>query len=522
VIVPLPTRLTRRSGTFTLGPDTGVRAAPGGAAQAAGLLRTLLAPATGLPLPADPDGRIAVELDEGLRRLGAEGYELTTGPEGVLLRAPGPAGLRHGVQTLRQLLPAAALAPEPVRGVEWRLPAVRITDVPRFRWRGSMLDVARHFMPVEFLHRYVDLLALHKLNVLHLHLTDDQGWRMPVAGFPELTETGGRRAESMVGRAGSGRFDGTPHGGHYTRAELAGLVDHAASRGVTVMPEIEMPGHARAALAAYPQLGNDPGRRLPVWTEWGVSDAVFGVHDEALDFCRAVLTEVMEIFPGRHVHIGGDECPATEWAASPSARARMAAQGLTEPQELRGWFLGEIAEFLTEHGRIPVCWDEGEDAALPPEVVTMPWREAGHGIAAVRRGHQVVTAPWAHTYLDYPQADRDGEPLGQAGLVTLRDVHGYDPAPVAEYDGHAGQVLGTQAQLWTEFAPTPAHVEYLAFPRLCALAETAWARSGPAGERSWPGFVERLHHHAARLDALGVRYGPLSPRTTVPAAAPPS
>lgn len=517
MIVPLPTRLTRRPGAFTLGPDTGVRAAPGGPERVAGLLRTLLAPATGLPLPPDPDGRIVLELGDDLAELGEEGYRLSTGPQGVRLRAHRTAGLRWGVQTLRQLLPPAALAPAPVRSAAWRIPAVEITDVPRFGWRGSMLDVARHFMPPRFLHRYVDLLALHKLNVLHLHLTDDQGWRMPVPAYPELTRTGAWRTESMVGRAGSDRYDGVPHGGHYTRAELTALVRHAAERGVRVVPEIEMPGHTRAALAAYPHLGNEPGRRMPVWTAWGVCEQVLGVHDEALEFCRAVLAEVMEVFPSRHVHIGGDECPVTEWASAAAARARMAAEGLTDPAQLRGWFLGRIAEHLTAHGRVPVCWDEGDDAALPPSVVTMPWRDAGHGPAAAARGHDVVNVPWRRTYLDYPQA-AVGEPPGQDGVVTLRDVYGHDPAPAGGYDGAAGRVLGTQAQLWTEFAPTPERVEYLAFPRLCALAETAWSPGGPdAAGRSWAGFLDRLTAHRARLGALGVRHGPLAPHPAVPA-----
>ncbi|MFD3326883.1 beta-N-acetylhexosaminidase, partial [Streptomyces sp. NPDC058701] len=305
-LVPRPDSVTALPGHFTLDALTGVRAGPG-AAGAADLLREALAPATGLPLPPRSDGRVVLLLDPALGGLGAEGYGLTVSTEAVVLRAARPEGLLRGVQTLRQLLPAEALAGSARRCSAWTLPCLRITDRPRFAWRGAMLDVARHFQPAAYVRRFVDLLALHKLNVLHLHLTDDQGWRMPVAAYPRLAEVGGRRGES----AGDGR----PHAGSYTRAELADLVAYAARRGVAVVPEIEMPGHARAALAAYPHLGNRPGVRLETWTRWGVCENVFGVHDEVLDFCRTVLDEVTDVFPAPYVHLGGDECPRTEWEA---------------------------------------------------------------------------------------------------------------------------------------------------------------------------------------------------------------
>nr|WP_234313832.1 beta-N-acetylhexosaminidase [Streptomyces sp. NBRC 109706] len=508
--MPLPHHLLERSGHFTLTEHTALRLTPG-SEPVARLLRETLAPATGLPLPAHADGQLALVLDPLLTGLGPEGYGLTVGAEAVLLRAATPAGLRNGVQTLRQALPPTALGDTPAPGVPWRLPLMEITDRPRFPWRGAMLDVARHFMPVAFLHRFVDLLALHKLNVFHLHLTDDQGWRMPVPRHPALTEVGAWRAESMVGRAGSRRYDGTPHGGAYTRAELTGLVEYAAERGVTVVPEIEMPGHTRAAIAAYPRLGNRPDRRLPVWPEWGVCDSVLGVHDAALDFCREVLDEVMDVFPARHVHIGGDECPTTEWAASDAALRRMRAEGLAGPAALRGWFLRQIANHLIDQGRTPVTWDEGDDEQLPPEVVTMAWRTGAHGAPAARslaRGHRVVLTPWERTYLDYPRSADPGEPLGQDGTVTVRDILAWDPVPVPlpEFGAGSGSVLGTQAQLWTEFAPTPADVEYLAFPRLAALAEVAWSpRRGTPGRNS-RSFTARLAAHSARLDALGVNH----------------
>lgn len=506
-LIPEPTQLIARPGLFTLDAHTTMRCAPG-AESAGALLRTLLAPATGLPLALSPTGEVVLVLDSGLGGLGEEGYGLTISPQGLLLRAARPAGLLRGIQTIRQLLPPEALSDMPQPRDHWPLPCVEITDVPRHSWRGAMLDVARHFRPVGFVRRYVDLLAFHKLNVLHLHLTDDQGWRMPVSAYPDLTEIGGHRAETVVGAAGSGTYDGTPHGGSYTRRELTDLVAYAAERGVEVVPEIEMPGHVRAALAAYPELGNHPGVRHEVWTEWGVCDTVLGVHDLALDFCRTVLAEVMDVFPSPYVHVGGDECPTGEWAVSPSALRRVAEEGLAGPAALQGWFMGRVGAFLTAHGRRPMGWAE-TGSELPPGFVVATWRDQAHGLAAARRGHQVVMAHHRSTYLDYPQSADPAEPPGQPGEpVDLRTVHSYQPVPAAWEPEAAARVIGIQCQLWTEYASTPGHVEYLTFPRLCALADRAWS-DGPAGP-DWAGFTARMRPHQDRLDALGVRYRPLS------------
>ncbi|ROQ70659.1 hexosaminidase [Streptomyces sp. 840.1] len=513
-LVPRPSKVSPRPGRFVLDRETTVRAYPG-AQSAAGLLRTLLAPATGLPLAPSAAGRVVLALDPQLGGLGEEGYGLTIGPDALLLRAARLPGLLRGVQTIRQLLPAEALSEIAQRQEQWLLPCVEISDVPAHPWRGTMLDVARHFQPVSYLRRYVDLMALHKLNTLHLHLTDDQGWRMPVAAYPRLTGIGGHRTQSASGPPGSapGTYDGIPHSGAYTRRELRELVSYAAGLGVRVVPEIEMPGHARAALAAHPELGNDPSRRLGVWTRWGVCDTIFGVHEEVFDFCRTVLEEVMDVFPSPYIHIGGEECPTTEWENSPAARERAAAEGLPDARALHGWFMGRIGSFLAEQGRRPVGWAE-TGAELPLEFTVMTWRGAAHARAAARRGHHVVAAHHRTTYLDYAQSPGPGEPATQPGPpVDLRAVHGHRPLTDDWDAAETGRLLGTQAQLWTEYASTPDRIEYQTYPRLCALADRAW--SGGGGD--WPGFLSRLGGHTARLDALGVRYRPLAPR---PLAAP--
>ncbi|MFH8804630.1 beta-N-acetylhexosaminidase [Streptomyces sp. NPDC017936] len=505
-LVPRPRRLSPRPGRYRLDDATRLRVTPG-AERAADLLRTYLAPATGLRLDHADDGAFVLVLDPALTGLGEEGYGLTVSAHGVLLRAARPAGLLRGVQTVRQLLPSEALTAQPATG-DVELPGVEITDVPSHPWRGMLLDVARHFQPVSYLRRFVDLLALHKLNVLQLHLTDDQGWRMPVAAYPRLTEIGGRRTQSMVGPAGSTCFDGRPHGGSYTRAELAGLVAHAEARGVTVVPEIGLPGHVRSALAAYPELGNRPERPLDVWTHWGICTNVLGVGDHVLDFFRTVLDEVMDLFPSSHIHIGGDEVPTEEWESSPAAIARAAREGLSGPRDLHGWFMSTMADHVVRAGRRPVAWAE-DGTALPPSCTVMSWRTPEHAWAAARRGHDVIHADHRHTYFDYARGPGPEEPPAQPGrAIDLRTVYGVDLLPPPDEPRLAEKVLGVQGQLWTEFVPTPEHIEYLTYPRLCALADRAWNATD-----DWRDFRTRLTGHRARLTALGVPHDTLQDRT---------
>jgi hexosaminidase len=490
--VPRPLAATPSPGRFALPAELRLTGGPGAERPTRLLAEYLDRPRTGQGPP------IRLHIAPG----GApETHHLEITPESVRLTAPDEAGLFHGVQSLRQLL---ALSPD---GASW--PCLTIEDAPLLPWRGVMLDVARHFMPLDFLYTFVDLLALHKLNVLHLHLTDDQGWRIEIDGLPRLTEIGAWRSETMIGPAGSDRFDGVPHGGFYTREELGGLVRHAADRGVRIVPEIEMPGHARAALAAYPELGVQHGRPQPVWTSWGISEDVFGVHERALDFCRDVLGQVTDVFPDRYVHIGGDECPSVQWESDPWSRGRAAELGLDEPARLHAWFLGRIRDFLAEAGRRGVSWDTAapEPSGLPTDLVLAAWLDPAHAARSIARGHQVLLTPHKSTFLDYPQRDHPDEPPGQPGhIVTLEDVYGFDPLasgdarlPVVSGESTAPGVLGAQAQLWTEFLPTTGDVLRAAFPRLCAFAETAWS----GGARDGSDFDARLAAHTPLLVRLG-------------------
>ncbi|MFF0474844.1 beta-N-acetylhexosaminidase [Streptomyces sp. NPDC004284] len=510
-LVPRPSSVHRRPGCFPLTPTTALTAGEG-AREAAALLRDLLRPATGLPLaPAGVarGGTIALAVDgRAAGELGAEGYLLDVAPERVLLTAAAPTGLLRGVQTLRQLLPAEAWGDRPARGVRWELPCASVRDVPRFRWRGAHLDVARWWMPTSFLFRYVDLLAAHKLNVLHLHLTDDQGWRMEIDRYPLLTEVGAWRSRSMAGALAEERYDDVPHGGHYTRRELRELVAYAERRGVTVVPEIDLPGHTQAAIAAYPELGGDTGagERVEVSSRWGVHDRILAPGEASLDFCRGVLEEVLDVFPSPFVHIGGDEVPTTRWQSSPAARRTARELGIGV-DGLHGWFTGELDAWLHARGRRTVGWDDvlvaGRARPLSEGATVMSWLGTEGALAAAAAGHEVIMTPYDWTYLDYGQAEGPGEPLSMGHVTTLEKVHSYEPVPESLTED---QVLGTQGQVWTEYLPTPERVEYAAFPRLCALAEVAW--SSPDG-RDHGEFLGRLRPHLARLDRMGVRYRPL-------------
>ena len=518
-VIPRPAHLTRGPGTFLLTPATVV--VTDRATRPIGYqLADWLGPATGYRLavsggPGTAARTISLRTDPTLARLGDEGYRLTVTGTRITIRAFRPAGVFYGVETLRQLLPPDVFRQAPVAGVTWTVPAVEIEDMPRFQWRGAHLDVSRSFMPKEFVKKYIDLLALHKLNRFHWHLTDDQGWRIEIKKYPLLTAIGAWRRNSLVGvQRGYADttqwvYDNVPHGGFYTQDDVREVVAYAAARFITVVPEIEMPGHAQAAIAAYPWLGNT-GQQLEVLTHWGVDQNILNPSDSAIHFMQDVLTEVLALFPSRWIHTGGDEAPKAQWQTSPVAQARIGELGLHSENELQSWMTAKMSQWLAGRGRSLIGWDEileGGMEGLAPNAVVMSWRGIDGGIAAAQAGHDVVMTPTSNTYFDYYQSqDLAKEPLAIGGFLPLETVYAYEPVPPALDSVQAKHVLGTQGQIWTEYQRNPKNVEFMVFPRLVALAEVAWT---PAGLKNYGDFTARLTKHFARLAVLDVNYRPL-------------
>jgi hexosaminidase len=493
-LIPWPSQLATTGGAHVLHERTRIVAAPE-VESVAELLREGLARATGFELPLGGSvGSSAIEL--GLdSALTPEAYRLEAGESRIRIVGGDAAGVFYGTQTLRQLMPVEIFGAGD-RGQRWVVPGVEIEDRPALGWRGSLLDVGRHFMPKEFVLRYVDLLALHKLNVLHLHLTDDQGWRIEIKRHPKLTEVGAWRAQTVD--------DGVPHGGFYTQDDVREIVDYAARRFVRVMPEIEIPGHTRAAIASYPELGNDR-RPVEVGSAWGIETRVLNVEAATVDFFKHVFEEIFELFPSEFVHVGGDECPKDEWRAGARAQQLMCERGLRNAEELQSWFIRQFDTFFAEHGRRLVGWDEILEGGLAPGATVMSWRGEEGGVAAAEAGHDVVMTPRLFTYFDYRQSDDDAEPPAPPHVLPLERVYAYLPVPAALSAAAARRVLGSQFAVWTEHIPTPEHVEYMAFPRACAFAEVVWS----AKRQPYEAFLARLRAHLRRLSALSVAYRPL-------------
>jgi hexosaminidase len=520
-VIPRPVHVTRGSGAFLLTRATAI-VTDRAARQIGYMLADWLQPATGYRLPVaaaagTASRTITLRIDPALARLGDEGYRLTVTGTRITIRAPHPAGVFYGVETLRQLLPPNIFRAAPVDSLPWTVPLVDIEDQPRFAWRGAHLDVSRSFMPKEFVKKYVDLLALHKLNRFHWHLTDDQGWRIEIKKYPLLTGVGAWRRNSLVGVQHAYAdttqwvFDNIPHGGFYTQDDVREIVAYAAARHITVVPEIEMPGHAQAAIAAYPWLGNT-GQQLEVLNHWGVDQNILNPSDSAIRFMQDVLTEVLALFPSHWIHTGGDEAPKAQWQASPVAQARIRELGLRDENHLQSWMTAQMSQWLAARGRALIGWDEileGGTEGLAPNAVVMSWRGIQGGIAAAQAGHDVVMTPTSNTYFDYYQSqDQQHEPLAIGGFLPLDTVYAYEPIPPALDSVQAKHVLGTQGQIWTEYQRNPKNVEYMVFPRLVALAEVAWT---PRELKDFADFTARLTKHFARLSVMDVRYRPVGP-----------
>lgn len=513
-VIPRPTVLTPHAGTFVLTAQTRVVADAQFMAVAHRFARDIAGP-TGFDVRVSPTTTVSPKSIRLIRAvgadttaLGAEGYRLDINANGVTVRAAHAAGAFYALETFKQLLPPAIYRAAPIGTASWSAPAVHIEDAPRFPWRGAHLDVSRHFMPKEFVKKYIDLLARHKLNRFHWHLTEDQGWRIEIKKYPRLTEVGSCREQTLVGPfqpdPAKQVFDGKRHCGFYTQDDVREIVAYATERQIMVVPEIEMPGHAQAAIAAYPQLGINPDTVLGLREIWGVSAHILNANQSTVDFMQDVLREVMALFPGPYIHVGGDEADKALWKTSPQIQARIRDLGLNDEHDLQSWFIRQMDKFLTANGRRMIGWDEILEGGLAENATVMSWRGTAGGIDAAKSGHDVVMAPVSHTYFDYYQSrDRSKEPLSIGGFLPIDTVYAFEPVPAVLTPQEATHILGAQAQLWTEYLPNPKAVEYMAYPRLSALAEVVWTQKS---RRDFADFSARLTTHLLRLDAMDVNY----------------
>lgn len=511
-LIPLPKEMRMGEGSFPLTGGTGIRFDKDVAREAALFAAELKALSGSEPETIREELRIQlpseIRLDlDGTLPLQPGGYTLKSTPEGLLVTGKDAAGVWYGTRSILQMLPPA--------GAEiWEttktpaIPAVTITDEPRFGWRGMHLDVGRHFFPAEDIKSFIDWLAFHKFNVLHWHLSEDQGWRIEIKKYPKLTEVGAFR-ESSPPYGNRNSDDGQRYGGFYSREQVKEIVAHAAERHVTIVPEIDMPGHMAAAIAAYPQFGNSdiPGYAPEVMTRWGVHPYTLAPTEETFGFVDDVLTEVCELFPSEYIHIGGDEAPKDQWEKSPRVKELMAKEGLKDGHDVQSYFIKRVEKMLDAKGRKLIGWDEIREGGLAPSATVMSWRGEAGGIASAKEGHDVVMASNSHLYLDHyqhPEKDelakgKEFEAIG--GFRPLASVYSYDPLPESLTAGEAKHVLGVQAQLWTEYMKDWNKVEYMAFPRIAAVAEIAWT---PVDRKNYDDFRRRLGGILGFYDAAGV------------------
>jgi len=513
-VIPLPQKMERHDGAFKLTADTRIHV--DSASRATGkFLTERLRPATGYPLKTSTKffggaaipGGILLTTKNADTNLGPEGYELTVAPDSIVIRAPTQAGLFYGVQTLFQLLPPEIFSTNLVTNADWQIPCVKIEDWPRFKWRGFMLDVSRHFFSKSEVETFLDAMALHKMNVFHWHLTGDHGWRIEIKKYPRLTQVGAWRAgggfgfdpKSTTAYGPDGRY-----GGFYTQDDIRDVVKYAAARHITIVPEIEMPGHATAALSAYPELSCTNGPFEPSMT----AGIFYGIYDPAKEqtfvFLADVLTEVAQLFPGKYIHIGGDEVPKETWKNSADCQALMKREGLKNEEELQSWFIRRIEKIVNAHGHSMIGWSEILQGGLAKNAAVMDW--IGGAKEAAEAGHDVVMTPTAYCYFDFYQSSNHvTEPKAAAwgGPLTLNKMYAFEPMPTNVPPQLQSHILGAQGNLWTEQIPNLQHAEYMTFPRACALAEVTWSAKA---SRDWDDFMRRLQIQAQRLDELNINY----------------
>jgi len=504
-IIPKPAHLTIKPGGFRIDDNTQIFAS-GDLSNEATILAEMLQTASGKSIKIGSEKGsnhgIYFEISDNIKN--EEGYELWVDFNRIRVVAKNAKGIFYGIQSLRQLLPPQT---ETTSVEKLIIPAVEIKDEPRFTYRGMHLDVGRHVFPVDFIRKYIDMLALHKMNNFHWHLTDDQGWRIEIKKYPKLTEVGSIRKETMVDKNFDPyKGDGKEYGGFYTQDEVREVVAYAQKKHVNIIPEIELPGHARAALAAYPEFGNGTGP-YEVATKWGVFEQIYAPKEETFQFLENVLDEVMALFPSKYIHIGGDEVPKTEWEKSAQAQEVIKREGLKNEHELQSYFVQRIEKYLNDHGRKIIGWDEILEGGLAPNATVMSWRGMKGGIAAAKEHHNVIMTPGSHLYFDHYQADAKNEPLANSWIpgqfTSVEKVYSFEPIPKELSDEESKYILGAQANVWTEYIKDSDHVEYMVVPRAAALAEVVWT---PKEKKDWENFKNRLKVLAKRYDELDFNY----------------
>ena len=508
-IIPKPQSLKPANGSFRFDKETSLfldKDLDREAAQAFFLLSERLQTAAGIELPtvsAPKANGIICKLNRQLPK--NESYCLTIDKNRITIEAREPIGFFYAAQTLRQLLPAEIESNTKQPNVLWAVPCCRIEDTPRYDYRGMHLDVCRHFSTKEEVMHYIDQLAFLKLNTFHWHLTDDQGWRIEIKKYPRLTEIGGFRKRTVIGHYNDTprRWDSTVVGGYYTQDDIKEVLAYAQKRFVNVLPEIELPGHAVAALTAYPQYSCSGGP-FEVEGLWGVFNDVYCTREETFNFLEGILEEVTALFPYQYIHIGGDECPKLRWTRCHACQERMKAEGLKDEHELQSYFVSRIGHYLHTKGKKIIGWDEILEGGLTVKDATvMSWRGTEGGIAAARLGHDVIMTPSSSLYLDYYQSQLPSEPLAIGGYVPLKTVYEYNPTPDELTPTEAQRIWGVQANVWTEYMPNQKHREYMIFPRILALAENAWL---PQEKKNFPDFESRLAQLFRHYDVMNVHY----------------
>ncbi|UYQ93920.1 family 20 glycosylhydrolase [Chitinophaga horti] len=495
-LIPQPQSVVMQTGSFTLAENfitkKAIASSPA-SAKYADMFNSFIAANYAFKQVAGK-GAAAVVFQED-NSMPAEAYELRVTNNGITVKGNG-AGLFYGLQTLQQLLPAAKSS--------MKIPALTIKDAPRFSHRGLMLDVGRHFFPVSYIKQYIDVMAQYKFNRFHWHLTEDQGWRIEIKKYPRLQSVASVRKQTVVGHAGrSKEYDGKPHGGYYTQEEVKDIVQYAADRFITVIPEIEMPGHATAALAAYPHLGCTGGP-YEVGTTFGVMKEVYCAgNDSVYAFLEDVLDEVLPLFPSKYIHIGGDECPKDRWKQCPKCQSRIKALGLKDEHELQSYFVSRMEKYLNSKGRNIIGWDEILEGGLAPNATVMSWRGEAGGIEAAKQRHDVIMTPNTYLYLDYYQGNPANEPLNIGGYLPLKTVYSYEPLPAALTAEEQKHIIGIQGNIWTEYINEGKKADYMTYPRALAVSEIAWS---PADKKNYDAFLKVLPAHLARLDKQKVNF----------------